>query len=122
MSKRLAVRVGRTMLVPLVLWCGAAGAGSLLAAPSSALTTAPSLAALPSAVSSLPAAGLAVVPGSLSVLGAQSPALLPGLEGIADHASKESAMHAGTGGSGIRPIRVPGIITIPISFPGLPGL
>ena len=128
MSKRVTIQFG--WAVTLVLCCGAASAGPLAALPTSAanqpaLLAAPSLAAAPSSLSALPAlphsAALASTI-SINALNTLSPAALPGLEGVADSQQKVSATKAGISTNGIRPIRVPGNINLPIPIPGFPDL
>lgn len=118
MSNRIAVQLGRALLVPFAMLCGvAAAAGPLPALPTAAspqsMTSVPSLASAPSAVSSVPAMPAS---GGSSL---SSSASLPGLDGLGDQQGKVLAMRSKNSTSAIRPIRVPGgNLPVPISLPG----
>ena len=123
MSNRIAVQLGRALIVPFAMLCGAAtAAGPLPALPTAAspqsISSVPSLASAPSAVSSVPAMPGTSLTSSASQ-DAASGATLPGLDGLGDKQGKLLAMRAKSSTNGIRPIRVPGgNLPLPITLPG----
>jgi hypothetical protein len=121
MHKRGAIRIGRTLVLPLAFVCGAATAAPLVPLPAAPTAqpnaVTPGLAPAPASIGALPA-----MPGASTAapasFGTSDASMLPGLAGVGADPGVASAQKYPGPRSSIRPIRMPGIIPLPL--PTLP--